>query len=329
MESSSTQDYRQEQPLQNFSRAPSYSPITNPSSSQKVHQQSASTEAAAIFPANLPSPSVPIRLEPHSSVLDNLTAQYDAQGSHPILPEVTHALADQISASEALSRHVTDRLPFVRAASSRLQAVIGLRNDLPFDLLMGSGESDAENLVMGAEGKLVDLGLRYTGPNNENMIDEKGSWHLANIAATRNNAWAIVDVTENNQGSITNSNRNAGKSLNAPRHPRITSINTPPSSSNSNKQSAIQQRESRELQQIKISSLFPPSVNQQTGEGLREYLLARALITGSKKRECRSISFHDFTPDLRTGEFRNELLEHFGINGTSRSDRIEVVELSL
>ncbi|KAF7864001.1 hypothetical protein EAF04_006966 [Stromatinia cepivora] len=346
--------YKQQSQQQTFesSRAPSYSPPTNTSSLPQVHHPNISTTESSAFPTNLPSPSVPIRLEPHSPILDHLTAEYIAQGPHPQLPHVHHAVVDQVHASEILNKHVSDRLPFVRAASRRLQAVVGVRNDLPFDLLMGSGGNDARNLVVGADGTLVNLGLGNLGRSEEFMggdVSVRGIGEY--LDAVRGNGVASGDTAGNNQenmGTDMDLNTNANTNASTEQNPNITahyqqnihtSLNAPPSSSSnhsstSQNQQAIPQQNAARFahefhQDPKMTHFFPSSVNPHTGEGLREYLLRRALLTGSKKRECRSISFHDFTPDVRTGEFRNQLLVHFGVDGVSKSDRVEVVELSL
>jgi hypothetical protein len=39
-------------------------------------------------------------------------------------------------AMKVLENHIRDRMPYVRAASMRLQAVVGLRNELPFGTLL-------------------------------------------------------------------------------------------------------------------------------------------------------------------------------------------------
>ncbi|KAA8574826.1 hypothetical protein EYC84_004071 [Monilinia fructicola] len=280
MQTSPIQNYHQQpqeeqRPQEEVHRPSSYFPITIPSSSPQDQQASASAEKPEPFPTNLPSPSVPIRLEPHSAILNHLVARYNAEGPHPQIAHVSHAIVDQVSASEKLGKHLSDRMPFMRAASQRLQAVIGMRNDLPFDLLMGTGQHDAENLVLGPDGGLPppDTYKIFTTPSTPDH------------------------------------------------HPPATNKNAPPQEGEA--------REAREVYPVQTNPFFPPSVNPNTGQGLREYLLTRALITGSKKRECRSISFHDFTPNLRSGEFRNELLEHFGVDGISKIDRIEVLELSL
>lgn len=364
----------------NAPRAPSYSPITLPSdtpqvreidqvnqvnhapaqynqqpqqqnspliipSSHQIHQPSTSSSSIE-FPTNLPSPSVPIRLEPHSPVLDYLTAEYIAQGPHPNLQHVNHAVVDQVNASETLSRHLADRMPFVHSATRRLQAVVGVRNDLPFDLLMGSGERDAENLVVGSEGELVDLGLRSVGVGDG--VSEEGLGLRAD-ADRDGNGESLDTVAKNGDGVArnqeymeVNTNPNINTNINASTQqpPNTTShhlpsihtpFNTHPSSS-TNPSSSIHYHNpptNNEFYNPNPTHFFPSSVNPHTGEGLRDYLLTRAAITGSKKRECRSISFHDFTPDVRTGEFRNQLLVHFGVDGISRSERVEVVELSL
>ncbi|KAH6713515.1 hypothetical protein BKA61DRAFT_457145, partial [Leptodontidium sp. MPI-SDFR-AT-0119] len=57
-------------------------------------------------------------------------------------------------------------------------------------------------------------------------------------------------------------------------------------------------------------------VDEKTGKGLREWLLSRGKETGTqRKRECRSISFHDFTPDMRTGMHANVLVAHYSGGG--------------
>ena len=53
------------------------------------------------------------------------------------------------------------------------------------------------------------------------------------------------------------------------------------------------------------------TVDQETGKGLREFLLAKGKELGHKKRVCKSISIHDFTPDIRTLAYQNVLLAHY------------------
>ncbi|KAF5871809.1 uncharacterized protein Bfra_008833 [Botrytis fragariae] len=326
------------------SRASSYSHHTISSSSPQIQHSSTSASETTVFPTDLPSPSVPCRLEPHSSVLDHLTAQYIAQGPHPQISHVNHAAVNQRNASQILSKHQDDRAPFVRAASRRLQAVVGVRNDLPFDLLMGTGKHDASNLVVGRDGALVDLGLRNLGREEVVRGGNESGEHLA---ARDNGDRSGEDIGNNREymraemDMNTNANANEAHNVNTTaRYPQ--DIHAPfdtlcSSSNNSSCSSSHHPHHQKTIPQETPPNpthesptqtpFFPPSVNPYTGEGLRAYLLSRASMTGSVKRECRSISFHDFTPNVRTGEFRNQLLVHFGVDGISSCERVEVVEL--
>ncbi|KAK6586023.1 hypothetical protein PZA11_001080 [Diplocarpon coronariae] len=69
-------------------------------------------------------------------------------------------------------------------------------------------------------------------------------------------------------------------------------------------------------------------VDEITGKGLREWLLSRGKETGTqRKRECRSIAFHDFTPDMRTGGHSNVLVACY--NGGGLHERVDVYEVDL
>jgi hypothetical protein len=68
-------------------------------------------------------------------------------------------------------------------------------------------------------------------------------------------------------------------------------------------------------------------VDKETGQRLREFLLQKCKENGFKKRECRSISFHDFTPDPISNKFKNILWGHYGADGTG--ERVDVYEVDL
>ncbi|KAF7960798.1 hypothetical protein EAE96_000471 [Botrytis aclada] len=334
------------------SRAPSYSHHTISSSSPQTQDSSASASETTVFPTDLPSPSVPCRLEPHSPVLNDLTAQYIAQGPHPPISHVNHAAVNQRNASQILNKHQDDRAPFVRAASRRLQAVVGVRNDLPFDLLMGTGMQDASNLVVGRDGALVDLGLKNSGreevvrgggAGDENRNgggedpaarDDDGVMSEETAGNAPENMGTDRDMnmnTNTNEAHNTNNTARYLQDIHASFNTLRSSSTNPfyPSSPHHQQTKPHETAPNPTYEATTKIPFFPPSVNPYTGEGLREYLLTRASITGSVKRECRSISFHDFTPDVRTGEFRNQLLVHFGVDGISSCERVEVVELGL
>ena len=67
-------------------------------------------------------------------------------------------------------------------------------------------------------------------------------------------------------------------------------------------------------------------VDKETGKGLREFLLQKGKECGMRKRECKSITFHDFTPDMRTGNHRNILLGHYEAD---KGERVNVYEVDL
>lgn len=65
-------------------------------------------------------------------------------------------------------------------------------------------------------------------------------------------------------------------------------------------------------------------VDAETGKGLREFLLQKGKEYGMRKRECKSISLHDFTPDMRSGRHQNVLLGHYESGNGQRVDAYEV-----
>ena len=71
------------------------------------------------------------------------------------------------------------------------------------------------------------------------------------------------------------------------------------------------------------------AVDKKTGKGLREFLLQKGKECGMRKQECNSITFHDFTPDMRSGYHNNALLGHYGVNAGEKGERIDVYEIDL
>jgi hypothetical protein len=68
-------------------------------------------------------------------------------------------------------------------------------------------------------------------------------------------------------------------------------------------------------------------VDKETGHGLREFLLQKGKEMGVRKRECRAISFHDFTPDIRTNRHANVLVAHYEVR--KPGERCDVYEVDL
>jgi hypothetical protein len=79
-----------------------------------------------------------------------------------------------------------------------------------------------------------------------------------------------------------------------------------------------------------LSPLSSPQVDPSTGKGLREWLLSKGKEFGMRKKECRSISFHDFTPDMRNNNWSNKLLGHFAVGeGLRGGERVDFYEVDL
>lgn len=73
---------------------------------------------------------------------------------------------------------------------------------------------------------------------------------------------------------------------------------------------------------------FGGQVDELTGKGLREWLLSRGKeMGGQRRRECRNIAFHDFTPNMRTGDHSNVLVACY--NGGGLHERVDAYELDL
>jgi hypothetical protein len=62
---------------------------------------------------------------------------------------------------------------------------------------------------------------------------------------------------------------------------------------------------------MKPPPMMSMAVDPKTGAGLHNFLLEHGYAGGHSMRVCRSITFHDFTPDIKTGAHRNVLLRHY------------------
>lgn len=69
---------------------------------------------------------------------------------------------------------------------------------------------------------------------------------------------------------------------------------------------------------------LPATVDQVTGKGLREFLLHREKECETKMIQCKSLSFHDITPDMRSNKNYSRLLGHFITEKGSRVDFNEI-----
>jgi hypothetical protein len=198
---------------------------------------------ATTFPTPLPPPNIPLRLPP---LLDS-----------PILPGSDLILANRPEDDEArnneayrmLMSHKKDRTPYVLNASERLQAVLNLRNELPFELPTTPSQ------------KRSPLAPALKGLGIEGL----------------------------------------GLGLDVPRGVKRDHHGTP------------------------TLTPTPTGMNAAvTEQGLREFLLQRGKEGGMKKVQCSSVTFHDFTPDLRTHAHQNRVLGHCGAERGCRVDYYEV-----
>lgn len=65
-------------------------------------------------------------------------------------------------------------------------------------------------------------------------------------------------------------------------------------------------------------------VDEETGQGLLYFLLQQSKKLGYKRQVCKSISFHDFTPDIKTGAHQNVLLKYYSTEGMGTITSYEV-----
>ncbi|PQE33925.1 hypothetical protein CJF32_00002789 [Rutstroemia sp. NJR-2017a WRK4] len=227
------------------------------------------------FAPTIPPPQVPVRLELYEPLLDKLEAGFRVNGPHPILGDVSQNQKAQEDAFAVLEKHVRDRTPFILAACKRLQAVVGIQNDLPFTVGLENRVSNQPAFNVG-----YDIRNETTGQSAKRSKIVRNHRHLpadnACVQATR---------------SLT------------------TGLG---------------------ISSLDIDQSMLRYVDPSTGAGLREYIIMRRMIMGSRKRDCRSISFHDFTPDMREGTSKNQLLAHLGVErGFAGAERIECEEIDL
>jgi hypothetical protein len=74
----------------------------------------------------------------------------------------------------------------------------------------------------------------------------------------------------------------------------------------------------------KVTTGLSATVEKETGKGLREFLLLKGKEGGMKKISCKRVTFHDFTPDLRTDQYRNRIVGNYVAERGARVDFYEV-----
>ena len=182
-------------------------------------------------------------------------------------------------AMKVLEDHIRDRTPFVQASSRRMQAVMGVRNELAFGSSLPFLPSLFSRMFWMAAGEGIELMC------NADLPDIK-------------------------------------------RPTAYIPLPSPPSSLDAGHSARTTARNPSTFHFINpLSPLNSPSVDSQTGKGLREWFLSKGKEFGMRKMECRSISFHDFTPDMRNNTWSNKLLGHFAADGAR--ERVDFYEVDL
>jgi hypothetical protein len=250
----------------------------------KTRKSSLRYTTASEFPSPVPAPvQLPLRLPPQIPLLATLDARCvpkpnalrkgddaAAVSKHklPCQPmgnpygkgyDSAHDETRNEEALKQLEAHIKQRVPYVQLASSRLQAALSIRNEMPFNL-------PPAPKLMSASPAFRNVQRASVGMD----IDTKTG------VKAKSRARGLGGVGE------------------VPRP-----IKRP---------------------------LKMHSVDTMTGRGLREFLLARGKEVGHRRRECMSISIHDFTPDMRTLAYQNVLLGHYAVG---KGERVVAYEVDL
>jgi hypothetical protein len=162
-------------------------------------------------------------------------------------------------ALKQLEAHIKQRVPYVQLASSRLQAVMSLRNEMPFDL-------PPAPKLMSASPAFRNVQRASVGMDIDTDAGVKAKSRTRGVGGVRE----------------------VGRAIKRP--------------------------------------LKMHAVDKATGRGLRAFLLARGKEIGQRRRECMSISIHDFTPDVRTAAYQNVLLGHYAVG---KGERVVAHEVDL
>ncbi|KAE8441034.1 hypothetical protein EG329_006098, partial [Mollisiaceae sp. DMI_Dod_QoI] len=254
------------------------------------------------FPFHQPPQSIRIRLTNQKSALQVLDKEYNEK-EHPLVEnerirgmgavkdekgEVALGLGFSFEeAAMALRDHHRERLPYAQLASSRLQAVMGERNELAFDL------PKPMKPIVSPQFQAVFEAERFVGP--------KFGAGLELRTGARVNVGLGLDVDPLGLAKL--------------RKERGIDVGSKAETGNSNPLGPP------------ISAPFTP-FDPKTGKGLRHWLMKVGKENGTLKRKpCKSISFHDFTADMKTGAFSNVLVLHYNDEGPDQI--VEVYEVSL
>ncbi|RFU26028.1 hypothetical protein B7463_g10317, partial [Scytalidium lignicola] len=217
---------------------------------------------ADIFPPSLdptkqfPPPKLPIRIPPTPITLSNNKSDFFSPLiSPPIAPHHPVVYREMMRKTW---KHVERRQPFAQSASAKLQAIVGVRNETPFQV----PETPVPPVVLNLMRQSRDQNNRFARDGFLNNIRGYGRGP------------GQVGV-----GGV-------GIGVGGPQRGGGYDIPL-------------------------RSPIGMHVVNKYTGAGLREFLLTRGNELGSGRRELKSISFFDCTPDIRTNAEKSVKLAEY------------------
>jgi hypothetical protein len=267
----------------------------------------------------LPPPNLPINLDSQKTSLADLDVTYNAK-EHPILNSrfaesgLCEEGKDGMKTAEALKvleQHIIDRMPYAKLANHRLQAVMRTRNERVFDLPGMQSRREADRV----EGDTYGLTQRE---NAFSRSLRKKLFHDENSALGNGDSFGGPLGAPPAELSI-NGNSDGPNGLD-------TGLGAK-AAARGNGTPQRKRRGSGVFARFSPKSPLGSQIDKKMGVGLREFLLSKGKETGTmRKRECKSITFCDFTPDLRSGDHRNVLLAHYSVE---KGERIDVYEVDL
>lgn len=296
------------------------------------------------FAPTQPTPEdLPLPLSPHAPKLDAL----DVGCKNSTQPRIEELEAEGVcdhrnmdATSKFLEKYQDERVGRVLLASQRLQAVLGLRSERPFDLEPRKGNVEYAQVkyesgngpvrsVKGDAKALEILGRSFVASPLGFMEG------IELFSSAKEGTKLSRGCLEPASSRVFESHHISDEAANI-----VSTSRLPPPANRiealfrhnifsqiiSERQYSIPQTY---YNQPPESTASPdPQVNRHTGAGLRAFLRKQTEFGLVRKRECDSITFCDFTPDMNTDQFNNQMLGHWTAE-LQKGERIEVYEVEL
>jgi hypothetical protein len=274
--------------------------------------------------SNPPPTSLPLVLSPHLAKLSKLDEDYEKAPPRPIkdLEEELIDNPERINETEEWLEEFTDaRRPYVQLASTRLHAILGLRNERVFDLNQGFGEVEYPQRILTQPRDGRNAGYYRQA---ENILSTKPSGNPTAVKGDtqlpqRRRSARLVNCSGSGKPQKHNITSTAPKN-NIERLFRYNMMTRLPP------QDDTQQDCKRKSVSSRSRPLLP-EVDRKSGAGLRELLHKHSEKSLVRKRDCVSITFNDLSAD-RYGASSNKRLGEWSAE-REKGERIEVYELDL